>query len=234
MARTPACTRALAAAAVLAVLSCREEITAPGQCPALCPSSQVQVSDTTLFGVDTSDVSVRGFVTPSEGTILVAADLDSLQGRVLLRFFRPARFPVASDTAGVTIGAVDSVTLDLRIARDPAVKNLRMLLYRLPASVDSTATFASMDAYFADSMLIDSVPLSAGDSLPVVALHHKFLSPAGVEPFSSDSGAIGIGVGFRADTLTAVTVSSVESGASLRLKYFVHGPTATDTLRHTF
>ena len=217
------------------MLSCREDIAAPGQCPALCPSNQVQVADTTLVGVDTSDVSIRGFVTPAEGSILVVADLDSLQGRALLRFVRPARwFPVASDTAGVTIGAVDSVTIDLRIARDTAVKNLRMLLYRLPASVDSTATFASMDPFFADSTLIDSIPLSAGDSLPVVVLHHKFLSPTGVEPFSSDSGAIGIGVGFRADTLTAVTVSSVESGASLRLKYFVHGPSATDTLRHTF
>mgnify|MGYP001586234184 FL=1 len=29
-------------------------------------------------------------------------------------------------------------------------------------------------------------------------------------------------------------MSSVESGASLRLKYFVHGPSATDTLRLTF
>jgi hypothetical protein len=242
MARTPACTRALAAAAAacLAALACRENISAPGQCPALCPSSQVQVSNDTLFGVDTSDVAVRGFVTPAEGTILVASDLDSLKGRVLLRFVtRPTRwFPVASDTAGVTIGGVDSATLDLRIARDTAVKNLRMLLYRLPASVDSNATFTSMTAYFADSMLIDSIRVDSipgNDTLRFIALHHRFLPAALVEPFSSDSGVVAMGVGFRADARTAVTVSAVESGASsARLKFYVHGVAPQDTLRHTF
>lgn len=233
MARTLACTRALAAAAFLALASCGEEIAAPGRCPDLCPSSQVQVSDTTLFGVDTSEISIRGFVTLNEGTILVASDLDSLKGLVLIRFAkRESRwFPIASDPVGVTIGSVDSVTLDLRVTRDTAVKNLRLLVYRLPATIDTTATYASMAPYFADSLIIDSIPVS--NTLRIAAARRR-LPAAAVEPLPADSGVVAIGVLLRADAPTAVTVSAVESGASARLKYYARGPAPQDTFRHTF
>jgi hypothetical protein len=239
MARTPASTSLVAAALCAAAFACREDLSAPGQCPALCPSSQVQVADTTLLSVDTSDVAIRGFVTPAEGTILVAADLDSLKGRVFVRFAtRPTRwFPVAGDTVGVTIGAVDSATIDLRITRDTAAKNLRLLLYRLPVRVDSTATFASMAAWFADSMLVDSIRVDSvpgNDTLKVIQLHHRFLPASLVEPFFGDSEVVAIGIGLRADARTAVTVSAAETGGGPRLRYYVHAPAPQDTLKHTF
>lgn len=233
MARTPACIRALAAAAAVAALSCRENIAAPGQCPTLCPANQVQVSDTTLSAVDTSDVSIRGFVTASEGTILVASDLDSLKSSVLIRFAkRPSKwFPTTSDTVGVAIGSVDSVTLDLRVSRDTAAKNLRILIFRLPTTVDTTATYASVAPSFADSLLIDSIPVADSTAIAVV---HRSLPVDSLKLLPADSGVVALGVSLRASAKTAVTISAVESGASPRLKFYVRGPVPQDTLKHTF
>lgn len=233
MARTPACIRALAAAAAVAALSCREDIAAPGQCPALCPANQVEVADTALTAVDTSDVSIRGFVTASEGTILVASDLDSLKSFVLIRFAKRASrwFLGSGDTVGVEIGSVDSVTLDLRVSFDTAAKDLRLLIFRLPATVDTTATYASVAPYFADSLLIDSIPVS--DSTGIAAVHDS-LPVARLEPLPADSGVVALGVSLRASSRTAVTVSAVESGSSARLKFYVRAPVPEDTLKHTF
>lgn len=218
-----------------AALSCKEEIAAPGQCPALCPNARVETVDTTLTGVVTSDTSFRGYVSTQEAPILVISTLDSAKSLAVVRFVpRPTRwFPVLGDTVGVTIGTVDRATILLRFfQRDTSVKNLWMLVYRLPAKLDSTATYASMQPYFADSTLVDSVLVDSTLSADTLS----FAVPKDrVEPLAADTGVVALGFALHAPQPTAVTIGAVDgSGAPAHLRFYARAPAPQDTLTHTF
>src|SRR2546425_1713846 len=67
--------------------------------------------------------------------------------------------PKTGDTTTVPIQA-DSARLRLVIVhRDKAATNLRLRLYQLPVTADSTSTFASLDSYF-NGPVVDSVNVS--------------------------------------------------------------------------
>lgn len=75
----------LAAAAVAA--GCTEKLESGGACPALCPSQDVDIRDTTIDAVVTQDTSVAAF--PIEGRehyLLVAHRPDTLESWAVLRF----------------------------------------------------------------------------------------------------------------------------------------------------
>lgn len=225
---------AFAAACAALILGCKESVVAPGSCPSLCPSADVDLVDTVLTGVDTSDLAVRGFFTPFDASVLIAADLDSLKSVALLSYQRrPDTWPLPGDTITIPIGAVDSVVVEVRLVqRDTLATNLWLLLYRLPADFDSSAGYASLSALLVDSMLVDSIEVK--DSVRT-GLLTKSVPIGKVTPAAEDSGVVALGVAVRADNKTAVTLSSSEAlGGASRMRWFVHGPTAADTLRHTF
>ena len=228
----------LAALAAAALLGCREDIAAPGQCPSLCPSADVELVDTTLTGVVVSDTSVRGFVVPHEAAILVASTLDSLKSLVLVRFPPlDTVFRVSGDTTPVRIGSYDSVTVELTMRqRDTAAKDLRVLLVRLPAGTDTTATYATALPFFADSLIVDSIVVA--DSVAAATLHQSWAESVVVArllPQAGDSGKVALGIAIRAASPTAVSFGALDlSGAPPRITYWawgVRGAAPNDTLR---
>lgn len=230
MAGTSAWRSALAALAAAALLGCREDIVAPGQCPSLCPSADVVLMDTTLTGVVASDTSIRGFVAPREAAILVASTLDSMNSLVVVRFSPlDTVFRVSGDTTAVPIGSYDSVTINLTMQqRDTAAKDLRVLLVRLPAGTDTTATYATVLPFFADSLIVDSIVVA--DSVLASTLHQS-LPVARLVPQAGDSGTVALGIAIRAASPTAVSFGAVDvSGVPPRLTYFARGAGPKDTL----
>ncbi len=236
MARIIAWRSALAAGALLAVLACREEITAPGRCPQFCPADSLQLVDTVLTGIVIADTSIRGFTEPSGMPIIVLSDRDSALARGIIRFTAmPQKWFVASDTAGlVPVTPADSVSLELRLVqRDTSARNVRIMVYRLPATIDSTADFANTAAYFDDSLLVDSIPVA--DSLPEITTVRRLLPVARLTPQAADSYVVAVGLLVRATTKTVTTVASADfSGAPARLKYYVHAQAPRDTFRTIF
>ncbi len=236
MAATPVWRRAaLAAAAATLMVACQEQISAPGLCPQRCPAEELDIVDTLLTGIVASDTSFRGYVLPFESPIAVVADQDSFRSVAVVKFeARPFRFfpQGVTDTAGVRINTpTDSVRLELRLLqRDTAAKNLRLLLYRLPLPLDTSATFALVQDLLADSLVIDSVLVA--DTARVATLVIDSIPAAAMEPDSADSGVVAIAIGLRADRRTAVTLFASGSGAPARLKYFVSGRDPTRDTTH--
>ncbi len=149
---------------VAGIVGCRENITTSGRCPSLCPRNNVQLADTLLAMADTADTSLRGYVLASEASYLLTSTLDSLQSVALIQFAPRDTMWTATETSGKVdsqyIGTQDSVGLTLQILqRDTSVKQLRLLVYRLPAVVDTGATYASIAKYLTDTYLVDTVPV---------------------------------------------------------------------------
>ncbi len=230
MASTAAWRSLGAAATVLAVLACSEQLSAPGQCPELCPGEDIQVVDTVLTGIVASDSSFRGFLDPRQTPMLVVADDDSARSVAIMRFFpRPSRIFVPNDTTGYP-PRVDSVHLVLRLlVRDTAAKNLRVLIYRVPRTIDTTTTFAGIQPYFADSTLVDSILVDSvlGDTATNGTITYR-VPAARVEPDTVDSGMVALGLDVRADRKTTVTfeTSGAQVGSPPHLRYFVTAATA--------
>jgi hypothetical protein len=221
-------------AAVALFVACTDRITAPAQCPELCPGADVEVVDTVLTGVVSSDTTFRGFLEPKNAPILVVSDLPAARTRVVARFQpRPDSITISGDTVRSAIGAVDSVAIEFRLVlRDTAAKNLRVLLYRLPAAVDTNAAFADLAPLFDDSLLIDSIAVE--DTARVAAVR-ALLAPALVEPLAGDSGVVALGVGLRADQPTSITLASVNgSGAPPLMTWYVRAAAPRDTVQRTF
>jgi len=214
---------------VAGIVGCREQITTAGRCPSLCPRTNIELADTLLAMADSADTSVRGFVLTREASFLLLSTLDSLKGRALIRFsaLDTIWFPATAETAYV--GGIDSVRIALQVEqRDTAVKQLKLLVYRLPASFDTGATYASIQPWFADSTLLDTVPIGdsvvEGDTIGV-RIATGLLIPPG------DSDVLSLGLAIAAASPTALTVGSGNLSTSAPvLEYFVHARTPLDTV----
>ncbi|MGD0483841.1 MAG: hypothetical protein ABSB58_04200 [Gemmatimonadales bacterium] len=224
-----------ALAALLAGLGCRENVTSPGSCPDLCPAASVVLVDTVLTGIVASDSSYRGYFAPAEAQILALADLDSLRSVALVRF--GARdstwYPSTNDTA-VKIATVDSVQLRITLAsRDTTAKNLRILVYRIPAAFDTGMTWADVQPYLADSELVDTIAVAdtvtSGDVL--------WTLPHGVVDTitGADAGVVAFAFAVRASSKTGLGLTSTEDASGgPHLEWFVHAGAPRDTLTHAF
>jgi len=233
MARTTAWRSVAVAALAAAFFACKEEVTAPGRCPDLCPADRLVVVDTVITGIVTSDTSIRGFTRLSVAPILVTSTLPTLEAYAVLRFSALPQmwFPVAGDT--VLLGTIDSVALLVQLqARDSNIANTRLLVYRLPALVDTSGVFDSVKTFFRDSLPIDSVPIA--DTVRAANLT-RLLPVASVTPVAADSFTLSLGFGVRADSATVAILASGDfTGAPARLRYYVHGLAPRDTFRTTF
>lgn len=233
MARTFAWRSIATAALAAALFACKEQVTAPGRCPELCPADSLDVVDTTFTGIITADTSIRGFTDIALSPVMVAAALDSLTAYTIVRFSSMPQkwFPGTVDTAGVTVGRIDSIVLDVRLdARDTNVNNTRVLIWQLPARMDSTWDFDSVNA-FVQAPITDSIPVD--DTLRTANLHRLLPIPV-FTPQDVDSFQIAMAFGVRGDSATAGTFLSSESGVSPTVKYYVHGAAPRDTFSIAF
>jgi len=257
--------RRFAYVALFLVASCTEQSTSPGVCPNFCPGGSIDIHDTIFATIIERDTSFRGYVPSYQAEAMTAADvLGAVDSRAFFVTDTMVRRvePTIGDTATVPI-TVDSTRVRFVIVRRAKnTTNLRLRLYQLPLTVDSTSDFASLDSYFTgpvvDSLNVsDLLALPAigdtqtvrlwGDSIRVDSAGHvlqisRVDSSVAVyfhldtlqSPFSeTDSGRVAFGVRVAADSLASVTLGTTESGGNTPLvRRFFHY-TIPDTVSAT-
>jgi len=226
-------TRRLAVLGVLAVLgaACTDKLATPGQCPAFCPGGDsLQTRDTILTTIISRDSAYRGFVSPYEAAVLIAAEMPGVDSRPI--WASPGIALTRTyfgDSVPKPVVGVDSAKLVLHIARyETAASNLRLKLYHMPKTIDSTTTFADVAGAFTDS-LIDSLNVDSvlampnhhdtitGDSIVVDTVNHAltviFKLDSAQVPLAADSGVQGFGLRVAADSLASIAISTAGSAS---------------------
>ncbi len=198
------------AAALLA--ACQERLAAPADCPDLCPGGYV-IQDTILSAVADGDTSFAGYLVAGQGGQLrVSWQFPVSEDRALIQFVaRPDSLVVGDSTAPYTI---DSVAVEVALVyRDTAVTGLKLYLYRLPATVDTTTTFVDVDTAFTQANIVDSFVVDTGVAQRLRAVFSGAnLARVAIPP--GDSGVLALGVQIRADQGTGVRIGSPAGGAS--------------------
>jgi hypothetical protein len=201
---------ALLAAGVLS--SCQEKLTAPSDCPALCPGGSPQVFDEIVSPIMGSDSSFSGYVQPQAAPgMLVSNGLLGFEERGILRFSRRADSVTVRDTARTY--TIDSVAFAfVLLARDTTLTGLQLQLYRVPAAIDSTTTFAGVDPAFVPESLITTVavPDSLKSGTIRTVLTGTDLTRLQIAP--ADSGVLALGVRIAAPAPTGIRLGATASG----------------------
>lgn len=204
--------RSLALLAALAVMGCQEKLTAPADCPALCPGGSPEVFDEVVTPILGADSSFRGYVQPFAAAGLLASNgLGGFESRIIMRFSRRPDSVTVRDTARTY--TIDSVALGFNLlARDTTLPNLRLLLYRMPTAIDTTTTYAAIDPAFVPANLIrtivvpDSVKRGPVRTVFSGADLNSLLIPA------ADTGVLALGVRIDSPDTTGVRLGSSSSG----------------------
>jgi hypothetical protein len=193
------------------ITACQEKLTSPAECPGLCPGGPQALFETVLSPLAGLDSSFHTYVAPGQGSaLLVSSGLPASEDRAVYRFApRPDSVTVRDTARAYT---VDSVVITVNIiARDTLVGGLNVLLFRLPPTVDSTATFESVDPQLGTN-LIDTIAVPdslhsgqikavlQGSDLDRVAL------PAGT------GGVLAMGLRLTAAAPTGIRVGTLAAG----------------------
>jgi hypothetical protein len=231
-------TRWLAAVVGLAAVgtACQEKLTAPAECPQLCPGGSAQAFDTVIPATANRDSSFPnavdfasgGYVGRGRGVaLLVSNGYAASEDRAIYRFFPRSDQVRLLDT--LRSYTVDSAAISFSLlARDTLVPGLRFYLYRLPGTVDSTATFAAIDPLLVDANLIDSVLVP--DSLRAGTLTAKLSGDKlGRIALSGADSTLAIGLRMAAIAPTGVRVGSLRSNTGATFTTFVTADVLPDT-----
>lgn len=238
-------------AALLAVafgVACTEDPTAPGQCPDFCPPGDITLVDTILTSVVVRDSGFRGYLLPQTAAVLIAANVPGLvESRPVMRF-QPLGTTVAlgTDTTRRPILGTDSALFAVTFfRRDTTVGDLRVRLYRLPLTVDSTTTFGALAGPFNDSLVrtinVDSLidlpsrrDAATGDSVRVDSISVRLivhLDSSQARFVAADSGHVAFGVRIQADSPTSVVLGANESGDPPLISWYFRVDSAGTTTR---
>ena len=224
----------LTAVAALAVVSvgCQERLTAPADCPALCPGGQARVFDTVLTPIPNSDTSYTGYVArASAKALLVSNGLPASEDRAVYRFFsRPDSIEVR-DTLRPYV--VDSALLSFNlVARDTVVNGLKLYLYRIDPGVDIDDTFASIDGQLVPGAIIDSIQVADSVTSGVVQTVLRGANVAKVALPAGGGGVLAVGIAMAAEQPTGVRMgsSAVGTGATF-ISYLTLDVPDTGTIR---
>lgn len=209
------------AAVVVVLSSCQEKLTAPADCPALCPGGQPIVYDEVFSPIIGADSSFRGYVQPhAAAALLVSNGLQGFEERALVRFGQRSDSVSVRDT--LRAYTIDSVALNLTvIARDTNLTGLQVLLYRLSPAIDSFTTFAGIaPAFVADSLI---ATIDVPDTLNRGAIRTVFRGPdlARVQIAPADSGRLALGVRIQSATPTGVRLGALASGTGALFSTYV-------------
>ncbi len=198
--------------AILLVSACTENLTTPGTCPTSCPGGQVVYRDTTLTPIMNGDSSFTGFL-ESVSLISVLTSSGGTYGdnRGVIRFLPRSDSVQVSDTARAF--TVDSVALEIGIqAIDTTVAGFVLEVYRLPRTLDSTATFATIDGLMTPANKITEVPEPVSFRSGVVRLVFAGDTLSRFSFVASDSNVLELGFRVRANSPTAARIGTPASG----------------------
>ena len=197
--------------------ACQEELTAPAECPELCPGGEVRVFDLVLTPLPGSDTSHVGYIPRDRaGTMLVSNGLPAADARAVYRFTaRPDSAPVGDSTRPYV---VDSALIAINlIRRDTLLDGLKLYLFRIdPATADSEATFASITPQFVPEAIIDSIAVPDTLNSGLVRTVLRGADVAKVALPTEGDGVLAIGVAMGAPQ---------PSGARLGARSAQTGPT---------
>jgi hypothetical protein len=196
-----------------AITGCQERLTAPAECPELCPGGETRVFDTVISPLANSDTSYVGYVArTSAGALLVSNGLPASEDRAVIRFAARAD-SIDDGTDTLRAYTVDSALLALNlVARDTLVNGLKLYLYRIDPAVDAEATFESINLQLVPAAIIDSieVPDSVNSGLVQTVLRgaevEKVALPTG------GGGVLAIGVAMAADQPSGIRIGSLAVG----------------------
>jgi hypothetical protein len=197
----------------LVLSGCQEKLTAPADCPALCPGGQPQVYDEVFTAIEGADTSFAGYLQPHQApALLVSNGLQGFEERALVRFLRRADSVSVRDT--LRAYNIDSVALNFNlVARDTTLNGLQILVYRIPTGIDSATTFAGIAPAFAPESLIAAIDVP--DSLISGNLRAVFGAAelSRVQIAATDSGQLAVGVRINSPTPTGARLGSLAGGA---------------------
>jgi len=199
--------------AALALAGCQEKLTAPADCPALCPGGQPQIFDEVFTAIPGADSSYAGYIQPFQArSLLVSNGLEGFEERALVRFLIRADSVSVRDTLrGYTI---DSVALSFTVAaRDANVNGLELWVYRIAPGFDSSTTFAGVAPAFVPQSLIAAVPVPDTLNTGVVRTVFAGADLSRIQMSPADSGRLAVGIRLSAPTFTGVRLGAVGAGA---------------------
>lgn len=209
---------------VLAAIACQENVVAPGVCPDFCPQGNLDVRDTILNNVILSDSFFEGYKLAHEATELQISSPGGSSGdaesRALIVFFPFSVIYTGSDTTvGDTIRQTDSIRVSVLVTRrNTDASGAMLVLHRIPLTVDSATTFADMEPYFADSMMIGSAAIPdtlVNGTVDVTAPISAFPN------FGPDSLQLAVGMRIAASGPAFVSLPSLEDTVAVSISRFV-------------
>jgi hypothetical protein len=223
---------AFLAAVALSSAACSEKLLTPVNCPELCPGGQIIVYDTVLTPIPGNDTSFAGYVTANQATaFLVSNDLPAADARGFIRFIARSDSVFVRDTARTY--TIDSVWISVSIdSRDSMQTGVSLLLYKLPPTIDSAATFAQLTAAFTPESFLDTVevPDTLHTGRVVASLSGDALARVALTP--ADSGVLRVGVALTAPAATGVRILTIRSGSGApTFQTFVHADVADTALQ---
>ena len=204
-----------------AITGCQERLTAPAECPELCPGGQSRVFDTVINPLANSDTSYLGYVARSAaGALLVSNGLPASEDRAVYRFnARPDSIEVRDTLRAYT---VDSALLALNlVARDTLVNGLKLYLYRIDSAVDIDDTFTSIDQQLVPTAIIDSieVPDSVNSGLVQTVLRGTDIDKVALP--TGTGGVLAIGVAMAAAQPSGVRIGASAAGTGATFVSYV-------------
>ena len=225
-------TRRFAMVGVLALLAaaCTDKLATLSQCPAFCPGGDsLQTRDTIFTTIIARDSAYRGFVAPYEAAVLIAAEMPGVDSRpIWISPGIPLTRRYGTDTVPKPVIGADSAKVLIFIRRyEAGASNLRLKLYHMPQTIDSSTTFSDVSSAFTDS-LIDSLNVDSvlampnhhdtitGDSILTDTVNHTLsvfwkLTPAQLPFVFADSGRQALGLRVAADSLASISISTTGS-----------------------
>ena len=207
--------------AAAVITACQERLTSPAECPELCPGGSAQIFDTTIIALQDRDSSFSGYVDRGAGpALLVSNGFAASDDRSVYRFAPRSDSLAIRDT--LRAYTVDSAVISLAlVARDTNVNGLKVYLYRLPPTVDSTLSFDALDPLLTEPALIDSVlvPDSVNTGAIQAVLRGADADRLGLVP-GGDS-VLAIGLRIAADVPTGIRVGSIAAGNAAAFTTYV-------------
>ncbi|MDQ3223494.1 MAG: hypothetical protein M3Q75_08520 [Gemmatimonadota bacterium] len=195
--------------AAIVLCGCQERLTAPAECPALCPGGQPQVFDEVFTAIPGTDTSFVGYVQPHQApALLVSNGLQDFQERALVRFVRrPDSISIRDTLRSYTI---DSVALSfVVVARDTNLDGLQLQFYRLTPTFDSATTFTDVAPGFVPESLIATVAVPDTLNTGLVRTVFQGADLSRVQIAAADTGRLGLGVLIAAPSPTGVRLGAV-------------------------